>query len=495
MEDLENGVLPDGWRVEMRIRKNGTKDKVYIDPVSGYFFRSMRDASRYLETGEIGRLAFKPKDKGSNNVRHDEELENDRCDSPTVAKKQKLEVPGAETLVEDQSMALPTVVGKQKLESPETKTPVVDQSTEVSELAQNEDALNSVNTVEHTENEDALNSVCTRQQICLAEHAFDQNGEGIVLSCSNVPDSNNMDGEKDSDRSASLSTSAVEVLPDRQSAEVGDRRDENKKAGPGKCRSRNKKVLNLPRRASKRLAGVAALDPTPELKPITRASRAVNKQSDEIVASTVEGSFSDSLAPPASQQPNKLKSKSNHASDTTKSSDDSLKSSKGRYLSQDSNEHAEKIEIDYDSDKKLGCDVVLPQGNQDKAEADGKVDAKPGPLLDLPFEEFLSDPCIAFAIKTLTGATFDTSNTTEMSLGSDNSIFEGFTTSEEHSGKIKTENDGVEKHNNLVIPKEQAVKVESSYETDEKPGLPLDLPFADIWSDPCIEFAIKTLTS
>lgn len=91
-----------------------------------------------------------------------------------MAKKQKLEVPGAETLVEDQSMALPTVVGKQKLESPETKTPVVDQSTEVSELAQNEDALNSVNTVEHTENEDALNSVCTRQQICLAEHAFDQ---------------------------------------------------------------------------------------------------------------------------------------------------------------------------------------------------------------------------------------------------------------------------------------------------------------------------------
>lgn len=40
----------------------------------------MRDASRYLETGEIGRLAFKPKDKGSNNVGHDEELENDRCD-------------------------------------------------------------------------------------------------------------------------------------------------------------------------------------------------------------------------------------------------------------------------------------------------------------------------------------------------------------------------------------------------------------------------------
>ncbi|XP_031269363.1 methyl-CpG-binding domain-containing protein 13 isoform X1 [Pistacia vera] len=551
MGDMENEVLPDGWRVEMRVRKNGRKDKVYIekveaeglppgwikeirvtktankvrkdpvyiDPVSGYFFRSMRDASRYLETGKIGRLAYKPKDKGSNDGGHDEELENDKCDSPTVAKKQKLEVPGAETPVVDQSTTSPAVAKKQKLETPGTKTPVVDWSTKASDIAENEDALNSAGTGEQTENEDALNSDSTGERICLTERASNQNGAGIVLSSSNVPeakDSNKMDGEKDSDKSASLSTPAVGVLPDRKSSEGGDTGDESKNTGPGKCGSRKKKVLNLPRRASKRLAGVA-LDPTPELKPITRGRRAVDKQSDEMVASTVEG-----LAPQVSQQPNELKDEpeSNHASDTTKSSDDSLKSGKSWHLTQDSNEHAEKTETDYNSDKKLGCDVVLPQTNQDKAETDSKADVKPGPLLDLPFGtnqdkaetdskadvkpgplldlpfgELLSDPCIAFAIKTLTGATFDTSNTTEVSLGSNNSIFEGFSTSEEHSGKIKTESEGVEKQNNVAIPKEQAVKVKSSYETDENPGLPLDLPFADIWRDPCIEFAIKTLTS
>lgn len=44
----------------------------------------MRDASRYLETGEIGRLAYKPKDKGGSNGGHDEELENDKCNVSLV---------------------------------------------------------------------------------------------------------------------------------------------------------------------------------------------------------------------------------------------------------------------------------------------------------------------------------------------------------------------------------------------------------------------------
>ena len=34
----------------------------YIDPKSGYVFRSKKDVLRYLETGEISRHAFKPKE-------------------------------------------------------------------------------------------------------------------------------------------------------------------------------------------------------------------------------------------------------------------------------------------------------------------------------------------------------------------------------------------------------------------------------------------------
>lgn len=46
----------------------------YIDPVSGYIFRSMKDALRYIATGNIGRLAFKRKGK----VDSDTELEDDK---------------------------------------------------------------------------------------------------------------------------------------------------------------------------------------------------------------------------------------------------------------------------------------------------------------------------------------------------------------------------------------------------------------------------------
>ncbi|RLN05043.1 methyl-CpG-binding domain-containing protein 13-like [Panicum miliaceum] len=57
--------LPDGWRREWRPRKIGSfQDPFYIDPVSGYEFRSLKDVHRYLETGDINQCAMKPK-KGS----------------------------------------------------------------------------------------------------------------------------------------------------------------------------------------------------------------------------------------------------------------------------------------------------------------------------------------------------------------------------------------------------------------------------------------------
>lgn len=38
----------------------------YIDPKTGYVFRSKKDVLRYLETGKISRHAFKPKEGGDN---------------------------------------------------------------------------------------------------------------------------------------------------------------------------------------------------------------------------------------------------------------------------------------------------------------------------------------------------------------------------------------------------------------------------------------------
>ncbi|CAO2206124.1 unnamed protein product [Urochloa humidicola] len=63
--------LPDGWRKEYRPRKIGSfQDPFYIDPVSGYEFRSIKDARRYLETGDISQCAIKPKKSSTINDVH-----------------------------------------------------------------------------------------------------------------------------------------------------------------------------------------------------------------------------------------------------------------------------------------------------------------------------------------------------------------------------------------------------------------------------------------
>ncbi|XP_028082103.1 uncharacterized protein LOC114283479 isoform X2 [Camellia sinensis] len=59
--------LPPGWIKEIKIEKKGNgirKDSYYTDPVSGYAFLSVKDALRYLETGDLNRCAIKPKKRG-----------------------------------------------------------------------------------------------------------------------------------------------------------------------------------------------------------------------------------------------------------------------------------------------------------------------------------------------------------------------------------------------------------------------------------------------
>ncbi|GJN09534.1 hypothetical protein PR202_ga27549 [Eleusine coracana subsp. coracana] len=55
--------LPDGWLKEYRPRPGSSQknDPYYIDPVSGYEFRSLKDVHRYLRTGDIRQCAMRPK--------------------------------------------------------------------------------------------------------------------------------------------------------------------------------------------------------------------------------------------------------------------------------------------------------------------------------------------------------------------------------------------------------------------------------------------------
>ncbi|RYR06718.1 hypothetical protein Ahy_B05g074018 isoform B [Arachis hypogaea] len=50
MEDPSSGdCLPQGWTVEVKVRKNGRRDKYYFSPSSGLKFSSKVEVFRHLE--------------------------------------------------------------------------------------------------------------------------------------------------------------------------------------------------------------------------------------------------------------------------------------------------------------------------------------------------------------------------------------------------------------------------------------------------------------
>lgn len=77
--------LPPGWITEAKVRKGGNgnrKDLFYVDPASGYVFRSKKDALRYLKSGDINTCVLKPF------KRHIED--EDKITPSSTGKKQKV---------------------------------------------------------------------------------------------------------------------------------------------------------------------------------------------------------------------------------------------------------------------------------------------------------------------------------------------------------------------------------------------------------------------
>lgn len=465
VEKAEPKGLPPGWTKEIKVTKKARKirrDSYYTDPVSGYVFRSMKDALRYLETGELGKQAFKPKDKGN----YDVELEDDKACSPAAAKKQMLAISGTTSPIASENSSKPFEVEK---------------------------------------DEQVLSLATTGEFMPVSEHG----GVGAQSNSSEVPEgkgSNQTVGR--SDPAGSVIATAVGVVPNEPPVEGRVMKEEIKNA-PQKYKKKN---LDLPRRASKRLAGLP-LDPTPELKTTNRARQASVKQSDDTVACRGGGFSHTELA-----------------TELSKSTECSFQSNKSKHPighAAAPREHVGKVETEKKGDGKPGHAVVSPVGNLVKTENgdnkkheqaivsparnlaiteehagmilnDNSADEKSVPPIDLPLGELWQDPCIAFAIKTLTGISFDNSGIVQVSSGSNNSEFGSSAALEDHTIK----EDGRRKQGctvhqplgNIVASEEHPGELDIGDKGDEKPGSPLSLPFADAWADPCIEFAIKTLT-
>ncbi|KAI4351770.1 hypothetical protein L6164_006092 [Bauhinia variegata] len=425
--------LPPGWIKKTRITNKGDtvrKDPFYIDPVSGYAFCSMKDVARYLKTGEIGRNAFKTKEKGINDM----ELEDEKFTSPSASKKQKLSVSRArQQVIMVQSSNLDGIVDDQQIPKP----------------------------------------------ACAGDHCLDQK-EGKVGSVE------------------SASYSADGVAPKKELPESPQTRCEAGKVQNHRGKHKNQKEMNLPRRASKRLAGIKA-DPVPEIK--LRAPRVATKQSSEGEAIKNEDKLDGSLPDGAVKQLNSCEDRSEtkckfvNSTKTVESSKSGQKKHPYRNLS--TQEKPEKALQELKSDKDQPCfslhnQAALKEKIRDLENGD-KFDLMLDDSLDLPLREIITDPCIAFAIQILTGITFDTSTSSQISTESNNINAAG----EGHLKKMDIEKQGCNlslPSENLAIPEECAGDAETHCKASEKSGSCSDMPVEVSWMDPCIEFAVKTLT-
>lgn len=339
----------------------------------------------------------------------------------------------------------------------------------------------------------------------------------IDLSSSILPEANvseQIEGRNDSAKSVFTSAPVVGLHPANQSLESKGTIHENEKIQLDMRKSKSKKEYSLPRRASKRLAGLD-IDPTPELKT-SRARRFV-KQPGETGASTPPSSSPGSLAHWASPEPAQLEAGLEAESNFDSSKNTVLvESINSKHTSADMTtpgEHAGKMQEEKKDDQKPKSSVVLPVENLAiSEELAGRVgkgneeNEKPDIPVDLPSMDLWSDPCIQFAIKTLTGEGIDSPKSTELSSVSNNSqLATGDLATLATPGKTKmeeTENKGDKNRGcsvvlslqDLALPEEHAGKVEDNYRDYEKPGSPVNMAFSDSWMDPCIEFAVKTLT-
>nr|XP_012567378.1 uncharacterized protein LOC105851262 isoform X3 [Cicer arietinum] len=192
-----------------------------------------------------------------------------------------------------------------------------------------------------------------------------------TLSISSSQNSDQKKGKIGLAESSIVSCCIDEDVQEKQFQENSETKHETEtsKARIHKLKKKHKSVNNFPRRTSKRLAGIM-VDQLQELKT-SRTRRDVVKQLEE--EETKFNSLCNDRAKPANDA-SKTKFNANSIQNTMKNNSASTEEE---------------------------CVSILE--NVDN------IDAKLDYNCDFPLKEILTDPCIAFAIQTLTGVTFETS--------------------------------------------------------------------------------------
>ncbi|XP_068502831.1 uncharacterized protein [Phaseolus vulgaris] len=411
--------LPPGWVKKTRIATKGDtvrRDTYYIDPVSGYAFHSIEDVDHYLESGEVGRNTLKPKDEDIS----DTKLKDDKSPSACVTMKP-------------------------------TSSISMGQSSDLDMVANYQQIPRSASSGEYM-----------HVPVPDSKFIFNHGVVGTELSSSVLSRDENSDQKQVKvgfAESASVSGCTIKHTQEKQLQESSETKQGTEKvqAQHHQCKNKHKKEINLPRRCSKRLAGIK-LDPVPELKTRNRTRRVAVKKSAEVDKSS--DSLHDGLA--------KQKLSGNYKEGFT-------------FSHVQNNAPVEE------------CMRVTETGDNVVAKLDYN--------LDFPLRELLTDPCIAFAIQTLTGLTFETSKNSQTSSELKDIQHSETSATAGCEGKGKKSNDGLSDNvfsspGSLATSQEHASDAaKSDMKTKNENASPSSEKTLDMsWMDPCIEFAIKTLT-
>ncbi|CAN4087791.1 unnamed protein product [Withania somnifera] len=415
VEKAASGGLPAGWIKELRVRRKGRKirkDPYYIDPVTGQTFRSMRQVSQFLETRESGRFESKTDDRCSGTLElgepsslpaeADKQISLDSKASGREANSsQKLKL-GAEHMAHSSCIegGMSTSEGDAVAEHAEEKNVgrVVSDPADGEHQEEHDKVISDPVSGEHQEKEDDGKVV---SDTASGEH-YKKDNDGKVVSY-------HVSGEN-------------QEMPSRDGVKKHDQKT---------IQGKRKKGMNLPRRASKRLAGI---------KADTSLKLQTNNQIHLVTVRQEEGT----QAATANKPVNFINTSKQGATSVT-----------GIAIS-------EKVEAGSLTIKRQQDLVASPLKEHEKPSlaepaktvlASCEGDKKGETALDSSLRDLWTDPCIEFAIKTLTG-TIPVINEKEVDEIQGSSSSMPFVTAPSSVG----------------------------------------LPSDEIWADPCFMFAVKTLT-
>ncbi|KAF9617588.1 hypothetical protein IFM89_037400 [Coptis chinensis] len=438
MQDLAKG-LPYGWRVELKIRKTGTrvgqKYKCYISPVTGCKFYSKGEVSRYLKS--------RPKVERNVLTQSESHVVIERKDSvdglpPGWTVKLKVTRKGDRIRTDPyytdpmtgyvfrsrkdvlrylKSGELGNYAFKPK-EGDFKDVEQMDEKTSPSSTAKKQRHLPTVQTtisIEAVKNGHALES-STTGGISPSGYGSDQCEENTDLSSLTsleVESSKRRKGKKVAAKKVLLSLPPMTVPSSEKQLLVNGAEEHERKPPLGSKNRKYKKELDIPRRVSKRLAEVnAKLAANVESPSATCQAASMQPPEPKLAANSSSGRQSHSVP----EQSNQLESEKagtfiSFATTGEEPSEEGchvgtqeqVKTACGNRGEEPHKQGLFCIGIEEQATGHRMPEPVYDQATHGKVEIETKADQKLESTLQLPFGGSWPDPSLEFAFKTLTG--------------------------------------------------------------------------------------------